>query len=111
MAYGRLEEWSGCFGLGRALGLGGVSRGFDVARVRSGDGGRCPNGGGLGIEVLEDMGDEVSLGDLGDDAKLAATPRTGVEVDVKDALEALHPPHRRHGVALERSRGRWVGRS
>ena len=61
--------------------------------------------GGAGLaggEMSEDPLDDLGSVDAGDDAQRAATHTTVFDVDVEDALEALHPAHggrRRMGFA------------
>ena len=52
-------------------------------------------------EMNEDPLDDLGRVDAGDDAQRAATHTTVFDVDVEDALEALHPAHggeEAHGV-------------
>ena len=60
------------------------------------------DGAGLaGGEMSEDPLDDLGSVDARDDAQRAATHTTVFDVDVEDALEALHPAHggeETHGV-------------
>jgi len=54
------------------------------------------------LNVAQDLADQLRLLDTGDDAKLAATVRTGRDLDLKYPLEALCPVHGRS------CRSRWA---
>ena len=51
--------------------------------------------------MLEDEADELGIFDAGHHAECSAAALTGLDVDAKGALEALHPAH---GVRLRRRR-------
>ncbi len=54
------------------------------------------------LNVAQDLADQLRLLDTGDDAKLAATVRTGRDLDLKYPLEALCPVHgRKRFVAVD----------
>ena len=47
------------------------------------------------MNVVENLADEVWIGDIGNHAKLAAAMRAEADVDLKNALQSLGPGQRR----------------
>ena len=50
-----------------------------------------PAGRGTLLTVIEDLANEVGIGDILDDAELASAERAPCDVDVEDAFESLCP--------------------
>jgi len=49
------------------------------------------------MDVLEDLADELWIGDIGDDPQLSAAERAEGDVYVEDALQSLRPGQWRGG--------------
>lgn len=92
---------------------------FDLCELQSADGfsrlpaGRCRARGRAPSDVTEDLGHQRWMLDAGDDAEFPPTLRTGLDVDKvngcaasgegalghgENALQSLHPGHRRGGL-------------
>ena len=53
-----------------------------------------PAGRGLLVTVIEDLADEIGVGDVFDDAELATAERAEGDVDVEDPFQSLCPGER-----------------